>query len=75
MRSKLMTGIAAAAAAVVLFPFNAVAASWKETPGMYAVFETNQGKIVPPSFSRNQYGWLDAITGAKIATRKMAATM
>ncbi len=69
MRSKLMTGIAAAAAAVVLFPFNAIAASWKETPGMYAVFETNQGKIVAQLFPDKTPKTVENFVGLAEATK------
>jgi peptidyl-prolyl cis-trans isomerase A (cyclophilin A) len=42
--------LAAAAVAATLSTVNA--ASWKEKPGMYAVFETNQGKIVAELFPK-----------------------
>ena len=51
-----MKGKAAGVFAVIVsalgFTNLSLAASWKETPGMYAVFETNQGTIVVELFPK-----------------------
>jgi peptidyl-prolyl cis-trans isomerase A (cyclophilin A) len=59
--------LAAAAIAATLSTVNA--ASWKETPGMYAVFETNQGKIVAELFPKEAPKTVENFVGLAEATK------
>jgi len=59
--------VAAAAVAATLSTVNA--ASWKETPGMYAVFETNQGKIVAELFPKETPKTVENFVGLAEATK------
>jgi peptidyl-prolyl cis-trans isomerase A (cyclophilin A) len=59
--------LAAAAVAATLSTVNA--ASWKEKPGMYAVFETNQGKIVAELFPKEAPKTVENFVGLAEATK------
>ncbi|MGH9868883.1 MAG: peptidylprolyl isomerase [Candidatus Polarisedimenticolia bacterium] len=68
MRTKALA-LAAAAAVMATAVSTADAASWKETPGMYAVFETNQGRIVAELFPTQTPKTVENFVGLAEATK------
>src|SRR5678815_2350979 len=62
---------AAALASVIAAPIApASASSWKETPGMYAVIETNQGTIVAELFPKDTPKTVENFTGLAEGTKE-----
>src|SRR5687768_15542039 len=68
MRTKTLA-LAAVAAVMATAGSTADAASWKETPGMYAVFETNQGRIVAELFPTQTPKTVENFVGLAEATK------
>ncbi|HKY34100.1 MAG TPA: peptidylprolyl isomerase [Candidatus Polarisedimenticolia bacterium] len=60
---------AAGIAAALTFGIGDAAASWKETPGMYAVIETSHGTIVAQLFPKEAPKTVENFAGLAMATK------
>src|SRR5262245_52478951 len=68
IRMKLSTvGLPALAATLML---TGLGAGWKETPGMYAVIETNHGKIVAELFAKETPKTVENFVGLAEGTKE-----
>ncbi|HET9480129.1 MAG TPA: peptidylprolyl isomerase [Candidatus Polarisedimenticolia bacterium] len=61
--------VLAAAAVAAVFPIRSVEASWKEKPGMYAIFETSHGRIVAELFPKEAPKTVENFVGLAEATK------